>query len=95
MVWRIEFDAGAKKELAKLDRQVARRITRFLRERLAVLDDPLSIGLAMKGQKFGEFWRYRVGDYRILATIEDATICIIVIRIGNRNEIYRPGRSAG
>ena len=65
MVWRIEFDVVAKKELAKLDRQVARRITRFLRERLAVLDDPRSIGLAMKGQKFGEFWRYRVGDYRI------------------------------
>ena len=55
MVWRIEFDVVAKKELAKLDRQVARRITRFLRERLAVLDDPRSIGLAMKGQKFGEF----------------------------------------
>lgn len=89
MAWRIEFDDAAKKDLAKLDKQVARRITTFLRERLAVLDDPCSIGEALKGSRLGEFWKYRVGDYRVIAHIEDGQLRILVVRIGNRREVYR------
>lgn len=89
MAWRIELDDAAKKDLAKLDKQVARRITTFLRERLAVLDDPRSIGEALKGSRLGEFWKYRVGDYRIIAHIEDGQLRILVVRIGNRREVYR------
>ncbi|MDP2266791.1 MAG: type II toxin-antitoxin system RelE/ParE family toxin, partial [Thiobacillus sp.] len=63
MAWLIEIDDAAKSDLAKLDRQIARRITAFLRERVAVLDDPRSIGEALKGSRLGEFWKYRVGDY--------------------------------
>lgn len=89
MAWRIEIDETAAKELAKLDRQVARRITAFLRERVAVLDDPRSIGEALKGATLGEFWKYRVGDYRIIANIEDGALRILVVRVGNRREVYR------
>lgn len=89
MAWRIEIDEAAGKELAKLDRQVARRITIFLRERVAVLDDPRSIGEALKGSSLGEFWKYRVGDYRIIANIEDGALRILVVRVGNRREVYR------
>lgn len=89
MAWRIEFDDAAKKDLAKLDKQVARRITTFLRERLAVLDDPRSLGEALKGSRLGDFWKYRVGDYRIIAHIEDGQLRILVVRIGNRREVYR------
>ena len=89
MAWRIEIDETAAKELAKLDRQVARRITAFLRERVAVLDDPRSIGEALKGASLGEFWKYRVGDYRIIANIEDGALRILVVRVGNRREVYR------
>ncbi len=89
MTWRIEINDDARKELAKLDRQVAQRITAFLRERVAVLDDPRSIGEALKGSKLGEFWKYRVGDYRIIASIEDGALCILVVKIGNRREVYR------
>lgn len=89
MAWRIELDDAAKKDLAKLDKQVARRITTFLRERLAVLDDPRSIGEALKGSRLGEFWKYRVGDYRIISHIEDGQLRILVVRIGNRREVYR------
>ena len=89
MAWRIEFDDAAKKDLAKLDKQVARRITTFLRERLAVLDDPRSIGEALKGSRLGEFWKYRVGDYRVIAHIEEGQLRILVVRIGNRREVYR------
>lgn len=89
MAWRIELDDGAKKDLAKLDKQVAKRITAFLRDRLALLDDPRSIGEALKGSKLGDFWKYRVGDYRIISSIEDGALRVLVIRIGNRREVYR------
>ena len=89
MAWQIKFDDASKKDLAKLDKQIAKRITEFLRERVAVLEDPRSIGEALKGSKLGEFWKYRVGDYRIISTIEDGALCILVVKIGNRREVYR------
>lgn len=89
MAWRIEFDPAARKELDKLDREVARRILRFLAERLAPLDDPRSIGEALKGAKLSDLRKYRVGDYRIIADIEDVTICILIVRVGNRREVYK------
>lgn len=89
MVWRIEFDDSSVKTLKKLDPQIASRITKFMRERIAPLDNPRQIGEAMQGSKFGEFWKYRVGDWRIIAKIEDQTVRILVVRIGNRREVYR------
>jgi len=89
LAWRIEFDDKAKKDLAALDRTAAKRITTFLRERVSRLDDPRSIGQALKGSNLGAFWRYRVGDYRIVASIEDDALRILVVRIGNRKEVYR------
>lgn len=89
MAWQIEFDDAALKELAKLDKPVARRIVAFLRERVAVLDDPRSIGEALKGSKLGEFWKYRVGDYRIITSIDDGVMRVLVLKVGNRREVYR------
>lgn len=89
MAWLIEIDDAAKRDLVKLDRQIARRITAFLRERVAVLDDPRSIGEALKGSRLGEFWKYRVGDYRIIGSIEDSALRILVVKIGNRREVVR------
>ena len=89
LAWRIEFEDAALKELAKLDKPVARRILAFLRERVAVLDDPRSMGEALKGSKLGEFWKYRVGDYRVIAHIEDGALRILVLRVGNRRAVYR------
>ena len=62
MVWKVELDPAAVRELDKLDPQMARRILTFLHGRVAVLDDPRSIGEALKGSTLGEFWKYRVGD---------------------------------
>ncbi len=89
MAWQVEFDAAAKHDLAKLDKQIARRITDFLREGVSVLDDPRSIGEALKGSKLGTFWKYRVGDYRIISSFEDDVLRILVMKIGNRREVYR------
>jgi len=87
LAWRIELTETAVKTLAKLDRPVARRITRFLRERLAELDDPRSAGKALVGEL--HLWRYRVGDFRVVVSIEDAAVRILVIRIGHRRDVYR------
>jgi len=89
LAWLIKIDEGAEKDLAKLDKQIARRVLKVLRERVAVLDDPRSIGEALTGSRFGELWKYRVGDYRIIASIEDDIITILVLRVGHRREVYR------
>ena len=56
---------------------------------MAQLDDPRSIGEALRGAKLGAFWKYRVGDYRLIASIEDSVLRILVVRIGNRRNVYR------
>jgi mRNA interferase RelE/StbE len=89
LAWSIELNPKAKRELKQLDPQVARRISRFLFERIAQLENPRAIGEALKGSEFGELWKYRVGDYRIIASIEDKLVTILVVRIGNRREVYR------
>jgi len=89
MAWKVELDPAAERELGKLDPPVARRILSFLHGRVAVLDDPRSIGEALRGSKLGEFWKYRVGDYRLISRIEDGALCILVVKIGNRREVYR------
>ena len=89
MVWRINVSASAEKQLGKLDRPVAQRIRNFLRDRLAVLDDPRAIGEALHGSDLGEFWKYRVGDWRLICEIRDKEILITVLSLGNRREVYR------
>jgi mRNA interferase RelE/StbE len=89
MAWSIDLDPRAKRELNRLDPQIARRINRFLFERIAPLENPRSIGDALKGTELGDLWKYRVGDYRIIASIEDKLVRILVVRIGNRREVYR------
>ncbi len=89
MAWRVELADSAAKQLRKLDAQIAKRILVFLRDRLCLLDDPRSIGEALRGKEFGDFWKYRVGDWRIIADLEDGVMIITVIRIGNRRDVYR------
>ncbi len=89
MGWQIEISDTAEKQLAKMDRPVAQRITTFLRERVAALTDPRSIGDALKGSELGDFWRYRVGDWRIICELKDDQILVTVLKIGNRREVYR------
>jgi mRNA interferase RelE/StbE len=89
MAWKIELSAQVDRELSKLDPQQSKRILKFLRERLAALENPRSIGQALQGSKLGEFWKYRVGDYRLICKIEDKQLLILVLRVGHRREVYR------
>ena len=89
MAYEIEFDPEAVKDLKKLDRPVQQRIIAFLRERVATLDNPRQIGEALAGAKLGNYWKYRVGDWRIICDIQDRRIVVRVLRVGNRREVYR------
>ena len=87
MIWKVEFDNRARKELRKLDSQAQGRILKWLRQNLATDEDPRRMGKSLKGRMKG-LWRYRVGDYRIISQIQDENILILVVRIGQRGDIY-------
>ena len=89
MAWRIDFAESAAKQLRKLDPAAARRILEFLRKRVAPARDPRSLGAALKGDELGQFWKYRIGDYRVIAEIRDREVRIVVVRLGHRREVYR------
>jgi mRNA interferase RelE/StbE len=89
LAWTIDYTETARKQLLKLDRQVARRILDFMDERIAGQEDPRSSGKALTGPILGVFWRYRVGDCRIICDIQDGALRILVIEIGDRKSVYR------
>ena len=68
---------------------IARRITAFLRDRIVPAKDPHMLGAALKGAELGQFWKYRVGDYRIIAEIHDRDVRILPVRLGHRRDVYR------
>ncbi|MGN6470864.1 MAG: type II toxin-antitoxin system RelE family toxin [Rhizobiaceae bacterium] len=87
-VWRIEITATAQRQIGKLDRQVARQIYRFLRERVATEENPRRMGKRLIATG-SEVWRYRVGDYRILCDIRDERLVVMVVKVGHRGDVYR------
>ncbi len=89
LAWQIEFDPDALKDLRKLDKPIQIRLVGFLRTRVSSLTNPRDIGEALSGQRLGSYWKYRVGDWRIICDIQDQKILVRVLRIGNRREVYR------
>jgi mRNA interferase RelE/StbE len=85
--WKIEFDSRAQRELDKLGQATARRILRFLSQRIAGSEDPTQHGKALTGPYAG-LWRYRVSDWRIIARLERRTLVVLVLRVGHRREVY-------
>ncbi|MDI6026406.1 type II toxin-antitoxin system RelE/ParE family toxin [Corticibacterium sp. UT-5YL-CI-8] len=88
MAWKLEYAGSARKFVEKLDPQTRQRIRSFIETRLAVLDNPREAGKALKGP-LATFWRYRVGDYRIICDVQDDRLVILVVMIGHRRDIYR------
>lgn len=88
MAWTIEYTDTARRQLRKLDKQSARRILDYLDQRIAPLEDVRSLGKALRGP-LGEFWRYRVGEYRIICELLDKQLRVLVVRVGGRKDIYR------
>ena len=89
MAWIIKYTESSSKQLKKLDKQIALRVLDYMDERVARLADPRSLGKNLNGPKMGEYWRYRVGDVRVICNILDGQMTVLVIEIGNRREVYR------
>lgn len=88
MAWRIEYSDTALRALRKIDRQTARGIVDYLGERAATSRDPRGVGKALTGP-MGGLWRYRIGDYRVVPSISDAAVTVLVLRVGRRSSGYR------
>jgi mRNA interferase RelE/StbE len=87
LAWTIEWDIKSQKEFNKLDRSIQRKILNFLLNKISPLENPRVFGKSLSYEKFG-LWRYRVEDFRIICRIDDASIKIIVVRVGHRKEVY-------
>jgi mRNA interferase RelE/StbE len=86
LAWTIEIAESAAKTLKRLDKSIQQRIARSLYRRVATLEDPRSVGEPLRGPVLGRYWKYRVGDYRIICDIQDQAIKVVVVRIGHRRE---------
>jgi mRNA interferase RelE/StbE len=86
--WRVEFDRAAVRDLRKLGVDAERRVLHYLRARIAGSNDPRRLGHALTGDRKG-LWRYRVGDYCIVAAIEDERFVVLVVTVGHRRAVYR------
>ena len=89
MVWKIEIAERAAKQIKNLNPPDAARIRAYLRDRLSPLDHPRQAGAPLHGSELGNYWRYRVGDYRILCELRDDELLVLVIEVGHRRSIYR------
>ena len=89
MAWTISYTETALKQLKKLDRPVARRLGDFMDERVAGATDPRSTGKALTGPLLGSYWRYRVGDYRLICDLQDGTLRVLVLEVAHRKDVYR------
>ena len=88
MAWKVEITRTAEKQIRKLEREVQTAIVRFLRERVQPSDNPRQWGKPLHGDK-GGLWRYRVGDFRLICDIQDQLITVLVLRVGDRKDVYR------
>ena len=87
LIWKVEWDDRARKELRKIDKHTQKEILNYLRTRIATDESPRRFGKALVGNKTG-LWRYRVKDYRLICNIEDDHLVVLVLRASHRKNIY-------
>jgi mRNA interferase RelE/StbE len=88
LAWSVEFQSQALADLQRLDKPVQRQIIRYLRERIEGEEDPRRFGKALTGNMVG-LWRYRIGDYRVICSIEEDRLTVLVVHAGHRKSVYR------
>lgn len=88
MIYELKYEAKAVKQIKKLDPATRKLIKSWIEKNLLNTDNPRQHGKGLTGI-LSQYWRYRVGDYRILAEINDTEIVIIIVEVGHRREIYR------
>jgi len=87
MSYSVQLSDNARRALHKMDRYQAMIIVSWIKKNLDGCDNPRLFGKAI-GHDFKGYWRYRVGDYRLIANIQDNLLIIEIIRVGHRREIY-------
>ena len=87
-MYKVKFTETCLKQLQKLDHNTNRLIKNWIIKHLVGCIDPTIHGKALKGNLKG-YWRYRVGDYRLIAKIQDKELIILIIEVGHRKEIYK------
>ena len=87
MKYKVEFTEKSLKQLKKMDKHTASLILGWIRKNLEGCENPRQHGKGLTADKSGQ-WRYRVGDYRLLAEIEDDRIVILILSVGHRRDIY-------
>ncbi len=87
MKYKVQFTQRALKDLKKLDRHTSALILGWIRKNLEGCENPRLYGKGLTANRSGQ-WRYRVGDYRLLAEIEDDKIIILILNVGHRRDIY-------
>lgn len=85
--WALETTPAFERSARKLDVVVLRRVRDYLNE-LCLLEDPRVRGKPLRGSESG-LWRYRIGDYRVVASIEGHRLVIVAIKLGHRSQVYR------
>jgi mRNA interferase RelE/StbE len=88
MFWHLRYAPEAIRNLDSMDGQVSQRLVAYLNERVLLLEDPRMLGKALRGSKWGGCWRYRCGDYRIIVRLIDQEMVVMVLRAGNRKNVY-------
>lgn len=87
MVWEIKYSDTALKQLKKLDKGVAKELLDYLDKKIAILEDPITVGKGLTGM-LTTYWRYRVRDMRIICHIDKGTVTVLVLHVGHRSEVY-------
>jgi mRNA interferase RelE/StbE len=87
LAWTIKPTRRFERDLAKLDKSVQRKILSYLETRVAPSSDPRTLGKAL-GYDLAGFWRYRIGDYRVLCKIEDELLVIVAVSVAHRSIVY-------
>lgn len=87
-MYKVVFSESAVKQLKKLDKQTAKIVKNWVIKNLVDCNDPKAHGRPLKGKLAG-IWRYRVGDYRLFANIQNSLVIIEIFEIGHRREIYK------
>ncbi|MCF6346532.1 MAG: type II toxin-antitoxin system RelE/ParE family toxin [Thiomicrorhabdus sp.] len=87
MTWEVKYEEHVAKSLKKIDPVIRKRIKNFIEERLIHAENPKEIGEPLKGI-LNEYWRWRVGDYRIIGEIHENDIIIVILKVGHRRKVY-------
>jgi len=88
LMYHVEFTKSALKELKKLDKATSSLIIGWIKKNIEGCENPRLHGKGLTADKSGQ-WRYRVGDYRILALIQDEKVTILIVNVGHRRDVYK------